>query len=91
MAVFRARGSWRLDLRVAGCFGQQILTTIAARPAPARLPAGHAPGQSGRAAGPGNHRLARGLWLSLCLTPVHSGPRATAGRLSALVREAGGR
>jgi hypothetical protein len=32
-----------------------------------------------------------GLWLSLCLTPVHSGPRATAGRLSALVRDAGGR
>jgi hypothetical protein len=91
MAVFRARGSWRLGLRVAGCFGQQILTTIAARPAPTQLPAGHAPvpvrpcGRSWESpAGPG-------VWLSLCLTPVHSGPRATAGRLSALVRDAGGR
>ena len=71
MAVFRARGSWRLDLRVAGRFGQQILTTIAARPAPTQLPAGHAP----RPVRP-------------CGRSWESPP---AGRLSALVRDAGGR
>jgi hypothetical protein len=79
MAVFRARGSWRLDLRVAGCFGQQILTTIAARPAPTQLPAGHAPGPVRSCGRSWESPAGPGVWLSLCLTPVHSGPRATAG------------
>lgn len=94
MAVFRARGSWRLDLRVAGCFGQQILTTIAARPAPTQLPAGHAPGQSGRAAGPGNHRLARAfgsVCASLPFTAVHGRPRAACPRWSGMLAAGDGR